>query len=63
MTDRDDREKAAKNAIAITAMEGGKPSAHCQELIDLWVAGEISGEEMRSRMRLRKRKPDAGIAE
>jgi hypothetical protein len=46
---------------------GVKYCGHCWErdaiaLIDLWVAGEISGEEMRSRMRLRKRKPDIEVA-
>jgi hypothetical protein len=44
------RAKSIKNAIAITAMEGGRPSAFCLELLALYEAGGISGAEMRRRM-------------
>lgn len=44
------RAKSIKNAIAITAMEGGRPSAFCLDLLALYEAGEISGAEMRKRM-------------
>ncbi|HEV7600136.1 MAG TPA: hypothetical protein VGO49_07730 [Bradyrhizobium sp.] len=44
-----------KNAIAITAMEGGRPSAFCLELLALYETGEISGGEMRKRMLERAR--------
>ena len=38
------------NAIAITEMEGGQPSAFCRELLILYENGEISGAEMRKRI-------------
>lgn len=44
------RAKSIKNAIAIAAMEGGRPSAFCLELLALYESGEISGVEMRKRM-------------
>jgi hypothetical protein len=44
------RANSIKNAIAITAMEGGRPSAFCLELLALYETGEISGAEMRKRM-------------
>jgi hypothetical protein len=47
------RAGSVRNAIAITMMEGGRPSAFCRELLALYEAGEISGTEMRERM-LRK---------
>ena len=49
------RAKSIKNAIAITAMEGGRPSASCLELLALYEAGEISGAEMRKRMQEKAR--------
>jgi hypothetical protein len=45
-----ERAKSIKNAIAITAMEGGRPSAFCLDLLALYEAGDISGAEMRKRM-------------
>lgn len=48
--DRASRASAVKNAIAMTAMEGGRPSAYCRELLALFEAGEISANEMRHRM-------------
>jgi hypothetical protein len=47
------RADGVRNAIAITMMEGGRPSPFCRELLALYEAGEISGTEMRERM-LRK---------
>ena len=47
------RADSVRNAIAITMMEGGQPSAFCRELLSLYETGEISGAEMRERM-LRK---------
>ena len=44
------RAAAVRNAIAISRMEGGEPSAFCQELLALYVSGEIPGAEMRRRM-------------
>jgi hypothetical protein len=44
------RASAVRNAIAITRMEGGEPSAFCLELVTLYVSGEISGAEMQKRM-------------
>jgi hypothetical protein len=44
------RANSIRNAIAITAMEGGRPSAFCLELLALYGTGEISGAEMRKRM-------------
>jgi hypothetical protein len=44
------RANSIKNAIAITAMEGGSPSAFCLDLLSLYETGEISGAEMRKRM-------------
>jgi Antitoxin VbhA len=44
------RASAVRNAIAITKMEGGEPSAFCQNLLALYVSGEISGAEMRESM-------------
>ena len=39
-----------KNAIAITAMEGGRPSEYCLEQLALFEAGEISATEMCDRV-------------
>jgi hypothetical protein len=47
---RIERAKSIKNAIAITAMEGGHPSPFCLELLALYEVGEISGTEMCERM-------------
>lgn len=47
---RTTRAKSINNAIAITAMEGGRPSAFCLDLLALYESGEISGAEMRKRM-------------
>jgi len=47
------RADSVRNAIAITMMEGGQPSAFCRALLARYQAGEISGSEMRERM-LRK---------
>jgi hypothetical protein len=47
------RADSVRNAIAITMMEGGRPSAFCRELLALYETGQISGAEMRERM-LRK---------
>jgi hypothetical protein len=52
------RASAVRNAIAITRMEGGEPSAICLELLALYVAGEITGMEMRKRMLRRVRGED-----
>jgi hypothetical protein len=41
---------SVKNAVAITRMEGGQPSAYCLEQLDLFVAGKISATEMRDRV-------------
>lgn len=49
------RADSVRNAIAITEMEGGQPSAFCRELLSLYKAGEISGDEMRERMRMKAR--------
>lgn len=48
--ERASRANAVKNAIAITAMESGRPSEYCLELLALFEAGEISATEMRDRM-------------
>jgi hypothetical protein len=49
-----------KNAVAITRMEGGQPSAYCLEQLALFEAGEISATEMRDRVirRARERSND-----
>ena len=44
------RAKSIRNAIAITAMEGRRPSAFCLDLLARYEAGDISGAEMRKRM-------------
>jgi hypothetical protein len=44
------RADAVQNAVAITRMEGGEPSAFCQSQLDRFVAGEISATEMRDRV-------------
>lgn len=48
--DRIARERSVKNAIAITEMEGGQPSAYCREQLALFEAGEISVDEMCDRV-------------
>jgi hypothetical protein len=53
------RADSVRNAIAITMMEGGQPSAFCRELLALYEAGDISGAEMRERM-LRKARGGPG---
>ncbi|MFT3940286.1 hypothetical protein [Rhodopseudomonas sp.] len=44
------RASAVRDAIAITRMEGGAPSAFCLDLLARYVSGEISGAVMRERM-------------
>jgi hypothetical protein len=39
---RQDREKAVKKALANGALEGLKPSRQFKNLLDLYIAGEIS---------------------
>jgi len=58
--ERQARVKIVKNAIAITRMEGGQPSAYCLEQLALFEAGEISATEMRDRVicRARERSKD-----
>ena len=58
--ERQARVKIAKNAVAITRMEGGQPSAYCLEQLALFEAGEISATEMRDRVicRARERSKD-----
>jgi Antitoxin VbhA len=53
--ERQARVKIVKNAVAITRMEGGQPSAYCLELLALFEAGEISATEMRDRVICRAR--------
>jgi Antitoxin VbhA len=48
--ERQARVKIVKNAIAITRMEGGQPSAYCLEQLAMFEAGEISATEMRDRV-------------
>ena len=58
--ERQARVKIVKNAIAVTRMEGGQPSAYCLEQLALFEAGEISATEMRDRVicRARERSKD-----
>jgi hypothetical protein len=58
--ERQARVKTVKNAIAITRMEGGQPSANCLEQLALFEAGEISATELRDRVicRARERSKD-----
>ncbi|MGA2999730.1 hypothetical protein [Bradyrhizobium sp.] len=53
--ERQARVKIVKNAVAITRMEGGQPSAYCLEQLALFEAGEISATEMRDRVICRAR--------
>jgi hypothetical protein len=48
--DRAARENSVKNAVAITEMEGGQPSAYCREQLALFEAGKISVTEMHDRV-------------
>jgi hypothetical protein len=48
--DRVARGNSVKNAVAITEMEGGQPSAYCREQLALFEAGEISVNEMCERV-------------
>lgn len=52
MTDAERRRRhdAARNAAAIKAFEGGKPSPYAAEQMRLFVAGKITVEEMRDRV-------------
>ncbi|WP_369725662.1 antitoxin VbhA family protein [Bradyrhizobium sp. LLZ17] len=45
--DLESRAKAVMNAVAITRMEGGEPSAFVREQLARYAAGEISADEMR----------------
>jgi hypothetical protein len=64
MTDRNAREEAVKNAVAITEQEGGQPSAYCREQLDRFIAGEITVREMADRVvAYASRKPDISIAD
>jgi hypothetical protein len=50
LSDIDRRRASVANAVAITEMEGGRPSAYCREQLDLFIAGEITATEMRDRV-------------
>jgi hypothetical protein len=50
LSDIDRRRASVANAVAITALEGGRPSAYCREQLDLFIAGEILATEMRDRV-------------
>jgi Antitoxin VbhA len=50
LSDIDRRRASIANAVAITEMEGGRPSAYCREQLALFVAGEISVTEMCDRV-------------
>jgi hypothetical protein len=44
------RQAVVRNAVAITAFEGGQPSPYAAEQLRLFVEGEITVEEMRDRV-------------
>lgn len=44
------RWNSVANAVAITEMEGGQPSAYCREQLGLFETGKISVTEMRDRV-------------
>jgi hypothetical protein len=44
---RENRLNAVRNAIAITEIEGGKPSPRVRELLQAYVDGQITATEMR----------------
>lgn len=48
--DRRRRQDVVRNAVAITAFEGGQPSPYAAEQMRLFVEGEITVEEMRDRV-------------
>jgi antitoxin VbhA-like protein len=51
--DDDERKRRAdivRNMIAIDGFEGGEPSAYLLELSELWIAGEITVEELCDRI-------------
>jgi hypothetical protein len=50
-SDRESRLNAARNAIAITRMEGREPSARVKELLDAWADGHMTTAEMRQAIR------------
>ncbi|PDT86078.1 hypothetical protein CO669_30000 [Bradyrhizobium sp. Y36] len=55
--DREGRLKAARNAIAITAMEGGAASERVQEILQWWIDGVITSGEARTMMMEHVTKP------
>jgi hypothetical protein len=44
------RRTAVANALAVTEMEGGRPSDYCLRQLELFAAGEITAAEMRERV-------------
>ena len=48
--ERRQRDEAVRNAVAVSAFEGGEPSPYAAEQMRLFVDGEISVEEMRDRI-------------
>ncbi len=54
---RESRLNAVRNAIAITEMEGGSPSPYAQMLLDAYVDGHITGQEMRDAILEHARRP------
>ena len=51
------RLKHALNAIAITEMEGGEASEHVKMLLQAWIDGHITSQEMREAVYERARGP------
>jgi hypothetical protein len=45
------RRASVLNAVAITEMEGGRPSAYCREQLGLFEAGEMRDRVVRHAMR------------
>ena len=44
------RQAIVRNAVAITAFEGGQPTQYAAQQLRLFVEGEITVEEMRDRV-------------
>jgi hypothetical protein len=58
-SDRESRQRAVRNAIAITEMEGPGhgPSPRARELLQAYVDGHITGQEMRDAILEHARRP------
>jgi len=58
-TTREEREKAVRNALAITKINGGQPTEETVELFQKYINGEMELDEIEKQMIERYKKTDS----